>query len=627
MLALALGLAAGWSRAQTPLDFDSPFSKVVLLQGPLDRTEEVEIRRAKIVGENLEMVKLDESLFLAPVGKVRAILPKLPSQGSSFTQNDAQKAYALLQSAQQKWPDRVETSARTLKAWAELAGRPSPFEEKNEAQRSKDIDQWLGKIQPEEGTPRPVDLADYLREGERFADQKGPKAEEVRRQLEKVRNLMAMDFREIRGKELPTDWSESGLGVAGGIAAFLLLLVLWVFVNLGNFSTALKAGMIRTSQRGGESHTSISLKGLVYLVYAFLGGALLYFLLRVEELPPSPSPNAEAAVIAERGFYLSMNTTSRWSSQAKTSLSIPAPAVVSALQTMIPKEEFRLNSFLAFLGPQVIWTEGRIVWRQTLRIGFLPVCLDFQFHPAPGNFSLENPAIYTCRIGQIPLGGVLGRLIWDRFQPVTSNWDKSLGIQSGAIWSWREPSSIEINTPQVTGRKEESRLAGLANRKKAEFKDSISATELAQVFSDGDGDVYLNRTIQLKGQLKSVSSMRRLGNTMASEMTRAALAKTGGAEAVNAVAPNGQEDQPDAFMLETGGEGLDGKIQIKVLVKSPHVYYLDSRGDLYQVGSNPNVDSPTVARQKQALFKGGRVEGMERNVIEIYGAQPPEEVP
>ena len=164
-------------------------------------------------------------------------------------------------------------------------------------------------------------------------------------------------------------------------------------------------------------------------------------------------------------------------------------------------------------------------------------------------------------------------------------------------------------------------------RKKFEFKDTITASELAQVFAQGDGDVYVDRIINLVGRLKSVSSRRRLGNTMTSEVARKAVVTSGGLEAANAVAPAGLEDLPDEFYLESGEGGLDSKIQVKVLVKSPQVYQLDGRGGLYHVGTNPNLESPLVARQKRALFKGGRVEGMERDVIEVYGAQPPEEVP
>jgi hypothetical protein len=184
-----------------------------------------------------------------------------------------------------------------------------------------------------------------------------------------------------------------------------------------------------------------------------------------------------------------------------------------------------------------------------------------------------------------------------------------------------------VETPAVTSRREEKKQTELAGEGKPVFKESLSATELAEVFADGHGDVYVNRTISVRGNLKSVSSTRRLGNTLASEITRSTLAKAGGPEAVNAVAPSGQEDFPDAFFLETGDANLESKIEIKVLVKCPHTYSLDNRGDLYRSGTSPNLDTPVVARQKQALFKGGRVEGMERNVIEIYGAQPPEEAP
>ena len=627
--AMVLGwlLAAAAVRAEAPMDLDSPFHKTVILESRIGQREEFEILRAKLVGENLEMVKLDASVLLAPRQHARAMLPKLPADGARYTQKDAERALSLLRVAQKDWPDRPETSARTLAVWEQLATGASPFEREKDAQRAAAVEQWLGKIQPEEGKPRPIDLTEYVREGELLANKGGPEAEEVKKQLEKVRNLMAMDFGEIRGKALPTEWPEISPLLPVGLAGFLLILGFWVLGNLGNFSAALKSGVVRTAQKGGESRTSFNLKGIVYLVYAMAGGALIYFLLQPGASPTGQGVSESAAGVAERAFYLSMNAQKRWSTQSKSSLEVETAALIAGLQNMLPAGEFRLSQVLAYLGPQVVWGEGRIFWRQTLKLAFVPVHLDFWFHPSAESFYLEKPALDGCRIGQVPLGGFVGGLLWGRFAGITVPWDQALGLQNGVVWSWAEAERFRVEAPAVTSRRDEKKQAELAGKKKAEFKESIGAEELARVFAEGDGDVYRNRTINLTGRIKSVSSTRRLGNTLASEMTRNALAKAGGPEAVNAVAPSGQEDFPDEFFLDASQEDLDAKIQVKVLVKCPHTYSLDTRGDLYRSGTSPNLDTPVVARQKQALFQGGRVEGMERNVIEIYGAQPPEEVP
>jgi len=626
---MALGwlLAAGFLQAEAPMDLDSPFHKTVILESRIGQREEFEILRAKLVGENLEMTKLDGSILLAPRTKVAAILPKLPSDGFAYTQNDAQAALMLLEAAASTWTNRAETSRRTLTAWKELASRLSAHEQDRHALRTEAVQRWLDLIQPEEGKPKPVNLEEYVRQGEKLAQAGGPQAEEIRNQLQKVRNLMAMDFGEIRGKQLPTEWNEFSPLVPVGITAVLLVLGFWVLGNLGNFSAALKAGVVRSSAKGGESRTTFNLKGIVYLIYAGVGGFLLYALLQAGSFPEKGAVSEAGQALAERGFYLSMNVANRWSTQSKSSLEVEADALVSALQKMLPAGEARLSQVLAYEGPRVVWSEGKIFWRQTMKLAFIPVHLDFQFRPSEQNFSLENPKVESCQIGWVPLGGFAGGLVWGRLHAVTTGWDEALGFQGGAVWNWAQADRFRIDTPAVTGRKDEKRQAELAGRKKAQFKETISAVELAQVFAQGDGDVYQDRTINLTGNLKSVSSTRRLGNTLASEMTRSALAKSGGPEAVNAVAPSGQEDFPDAFFLETTEGGLDGKIQVKVLVKCPHVYSIDNRGDLYRSGTSPNLDTPVVARQKQALFKGGRVEGMERDVIEIYGAQPPEEVP
>jgi hypothetical protein len=626
---MALGwlLAAGFLQAEAPLDLASPFHKTAFLENRLGQGEEVEILRAKVAGDNLEMTKPDGSILLVARAKVNAILPKLPSDGFAYTQKDAQAALALLEGAAGPWGKRTETSPRTLAAWRELASRPSVHEKKVDAQRTKEVQRWLDMVQPEEGRPKPVDLEDYVRQGEQLAQQPGPQGEQVRRQLQKIRSLMAIDLGEIRGKQLPADWNELSPLVPVMVAVVLLLLGFWVLGNLGNFSSALKSGVVRRSGKGGENRTTISVQGFVYLFYMLLGGALLYFLLQPASFPKEAPVGEAAKEAAERGVYLSMNTASRWSTQSKSTLEVESAALVAVLQTMLPAGEFRLSQVLAYTGPMVVWSEGKIFWRQSLKLAFVPVHLDFRFRPAEANFSLEHPVVDGFQIGRLPLGGFVGGLLWARWEGLTTAWDQGLGLQTGAVWSWPQGDRFRIEVPPVTGRKDEKKQADGSGRKKSVFKEAISAVELAEVFAQGDGDVYQDRTINLTGRLKRVSSTRRLGNTLASEMTRGTLSRAGGPEAVNAVAPVGQEDFPDEFYLETGADGLDAKIQVKVLVKCPHVYSMDNRGDLYRTGSNPNLDTPVVARQRQALFRGGRVEGMERNVIEVYGAQPPEEVP
>ena len=63
--------------------------------------------------------------------------------------------------------------------------------------------------------------------------------------------------------------------------------------------------------------------------------------------------------MAERSFYLSMNTANRWSTQAKSGLEVEAPALVAALQTMLPAGEFRLSQVLAYGDERLV---GPLEW-------------------------------------------------------------------------------------------------------------------------------------------------------------------------------------------------------------------------------------------------------------------------
>ena len=628
-LVWALGwvFAAGSLWAQVPMDLNSPFNKTVLLSDRLGKVEEMEVLRGKISGNELEMVKPDGSLLLVSRGRVLGVLPKLPADGLAFTQQDAQKALALLRTAGRDWANRVETSGRTLAMWESLAQQASPWEQRENLQKKQQVRQWLEKVQVEDGGPRPPDLAEYLREGERLAQESGPDAGAIQQQMEKVKSLMAMNLGLIRQKSLPTEWSEVNPLLPVSLTAVLLLLFFWCWGNISNFIAALKSGTLRTSKKGGESRTVLNLRGPLYLVYAIFGAASIYLILQPRPVRTTEKCPENELREAEKAFYLGMNTFQRWSTQPKTGMEIGIGAWAQVLQSLLPAGEFRLNQFLTYTSPQLHKQDKDLLWRQGVKILFLQLQLDFLAELEGPTAGLQGLLIKQFWLGRVPLGGFLGQLTWNCFGSVSAEWDRFLGLASGTVWTFSGPDRLTIQVPQVLGKRDAKSIAELAGREKAKFKPTIGASELAQVFAEGDGDVYLNRTIRLTGRLKRVSSMRRLGNSMASEITRATLSKSGGAEAVAAVAPNSLEDEPDVFYLETSESGVQSKIQVKVLVKSPEVYYLDGRGDLYRSSANPNSDAPIVARQNLAVFPNGRVERIERDVIEVYGAEPPSEMP
>lgn len=627
--ALALGwlLTGGLLAEAPPIDFNSPFNKTALIESRMGQWEEFEILKARLVGENLEMTKADGSILLSPQAKVTAILPKIPPDNFIYAQQDAQKALVLLEKAAQFFPNRPETAPQILMVWRELANRPSSHERNIAAERSSAVQRWLDSVRFEEEKLKPADLEKYIQEGEQLAKTAGPQAEEITTHLSKARDLMAMDLEKILGKELPTDGNEfSGL-IPVGLAGILLILTLWILANLANFLSALKTGMVRSSGRGGGSRITFSFGGVVYLLCAGGGLGLLFFLLRAQPAPVAPTISDSARISALRGLYLSMNAVNQWSNQAKSTREVEAAALIDAVQPLLPAGEFRNNKLLSYQKPLVIWCGGKIFWRQTLMLSFVPIQMDFRFLPPERDFSIEGLRVESFYIGSIPFGAILGNFVWGKWSPGIARWDQALGLQGGAAWSWGQGNLVRIETPVVIERGDSKKQTEPPRPKKIDFKSNISAADLARIFTQGDGAVYKNRTINLTGNVVRVISNRRLGNTTASEVARKTISKSGGPGGNKTAAPSGQEDFPDEFYLSTGEGVLESKVQIKVTVKCPNVYYLDSRGDLYKTGTNPNLDTPVVARQKQALFKGGRVEGMERDVIEIYGAQPPEEVP
>jgi hypothetical protein len=233
--------------------------------------------------------------------------------------------------------------------------------------------------------------------------------------------------------------------------------------------------------------------------------------------------------------------------------------------------------------------------------------------------------VLSCHLGALPLGGFLGEIIFHQLEPSFANFNDLLGIRSGSVWSWRGNDRIVLNTPEVV-LSQKNGTESLSVKPVPIYKKVVSSQELAEVFAQGFGSVYLGQYVEVWGGVVEVFSGHRLGNNLASEIVRNTLTQSGGPEATAKVITAGSEDLPDAFFLNTGINGQPPKVKVKCLVKSPLAYFLDTRGDLYVAGQNPTSDVPLVLKGTPISFQSGRVESFERNTVEIYGCIFPTDI-
>ena len=202
-----------------------------------------------------------------------------------------------------------------------------------------------------------------------------------------------------------------------------------------------------------------------------------------------------------------------------------------------------------YLGKPKIETNDRAInLIQPLKVNIMTLPLRFVFStPRPGQ-SLYDLELTGASLGLLPLGSFVGGVIWQFLQPCYQPIAEKMGISQGVRWMAGEGDTVTVEIPAT---------------KKAvpQAKESLTATELAEVFDQGFGEIYLGKVISVEGNLISVSSAReRLG--------------TGTSLAV--------QDSMDEFILEgiPGGSGRQYALQVRCQFKSPEAYFLDVKGDL-----------------------------------------------
>ena len=613
-------------------DLDSPFIKTAIIESQYGKLEEREILSAKIVDKAFEMVRPDGSLVVIDKDKVTAILPKLPSPGLAFTQQEAKDALAIISKAKASFPSCAETSESVVAAWNKYANQKSRHEiDKGKASQAE-VEAWVAKFPIEKDDVIKIDPESYLKEGQVLLEKEGVDKKTIQERLSKIQQLMSMDLSKVQDLALIINWDEVSIYFPLILALWFVILVVWVFFNASNVFTFVKLAV--ESLFSGNTRIYIPAKIVLWIFCCVVGVYLIIQSSKKELTPTVPSSSSGAPLAhspSEKALYLSLNSKNKWSSQGARQSEVSSREFLELVFRKLKTTESEMSLY-RFGQPAISFLEDRILWVQPVLLLKYQLQLRFEIPAGLGNFGFENMPVLSCYLGALPLGGFLGEIIFHQLEPSLANFNDLLGIRSGSVWSWRGKDRIVVNTPEVVlSQKNGTELKSIKSA--PVYKKVVSSQELAEVFAQGFGSVYLGQYVEVWGGVVEVSSGHRLGNKLSSEIVRNTLTQSGGPGAAAQVMTAGSEDLPDAFFLSTGIDGQTAKVKVKCLVKSPFAYFLDTRGDLYKTGQNPSSDASLLPKGMPISFQGGRVESFERNTVEIYGCVfpvdikiPPEEL-
>jgi hypothetical protein len=622
---LSVVLGSCQTFADNLYDLDSPFNKTAIIEGQYGKTEEREVLSAKIVDKVFELVRPDGSLTVIDKAKVKAILPKLPSPGLAFTQQEAKDAFALIVRAKERFAGSAETSESVVAAWSKYANEKSRYEINNEKATQNEAEAWIAKYPIEKEDVIKIDSEKYLKEGQVLLQKEGVDTKLIKERISKIQQLMSMDLSKVQDLVLTTDWDQVSIYFPMILALWFIILIFWAFCNISNVVTAFKVTI--ESLLSGGNRIAIPARIILWISCCMIAVYLVIQSSKKEPTPIGLSSAMSSPLIhspSEKALYLSLNSKNKWSSQGSGQSEVSSKELLELVFQKIKPNESDTTLY-RFGQPSISLHKDRILWVQPISLLKYQLQLRFEIPTGVGNFTFENMPISSFHLGALPLGGFLGEIIFHQLEPSFANFNDLLGIRAGSVWLWRGNDRIVVNTPEVI-LSPKNGIESLGAKSVPINKKVVSSQELAEVFAKGFGSIYVGQYVEVWGSVVEVSSGHRLGNNLSSEIVRNTLTQSGGPGAAAQVMAAGSEDLPDAFYLSTGINGQTPKVKVKCVVKSPLAYFLDTRGDLYTAGQNPTSDASLLPKGTPISFQGGRVESFDRNTVEIYGCVFPTDI-
>ena len=595
------------------MDLESPFLKTALVKGATGAIEEREVTKAKIVGDKIELITTKGGVALFPATDVSAVLPKLPSAGVVYQLGDVDEAIRMLESLPTDLKQRPEASIETLQKWkdlrkpAEEAGAKRREEEKKAQeetlkQEEAKINEWMKDVADFQKPRSEIDLAAIREQGQKFLDLKVGDERKVREGLA----LLAQVVGKEKGGPLP-DLVKLNEVQPKLVADDLLV---WVVVGILALSFfGLLIGLSFTSSGLTRIREGAILGGIVFggLGIAILAGlAAMWWPIGGEGDPVGLTVSPEM----ERVVTYAKNSVKPVYFLPSMDFRVPSHDFATGILASLPPSEESAGIFKGKLKEGKLWVvKDRYIWSQPVTALGIPIPVSFVFEgKIPSSESWQEVTPDRVSLGKVVIPEPLGSAFAESMKAILQGGLNSGGL-SGIKAKSGDGNNLIVSTP-ISGTKP----ALVAN---SNYRKEITAEDLAKVFVGNKGAEFNGKFVLIEGVVDKISS--------GSEFSGVANAGSGDPLNKGKASQKIKDDQFDVFYLH----GMDSygyrkdPLYIKLVIKSPDVFVMDSYGDVYK-GPNANIvkEKAFIKKGYRVKFlKEGRVQGdkIKNNEIEIYG--------
>ena len=600
------------------MDSESPFLKTALVKGATGAIEEREVTKAKIVGDKIELITTKGGVALFPATDVFAVLPKLPSAGVVYQLGDVDEAIRMLESLPTDLKQRPEASIETLQKWRDLR---KPAEEADAKRREEEkkaqeeslkqeeakINEWMKDVADFQKPRSEIDLAAIREQGQKFLDLKVGDERKVREGLA----LLAQVVGKEKGGPLP-DLVKLNEVQPKLVADDLLV---WVVVGILAISFfGLLIGLTFTSSGLTRIREGAILGGVVFggLGLSILAGlALIWWPVGGEGDPVGLTVSPEM----ERVVTYAKNSVKPVYFLPSMDFRVPSHDFATGILASLPPSEESAGIFKGKLKEGKLWVvKDRYIWSQPVTALGIPIPVSFVFEgkiPSPGSWQEIAPDRIS--IGKVVIPEPLGSAFAESMKAILQG-----GLNAGGL-SGIKAKSGEGNELIVSTQSSGTKPVLAAITSTSSYRKEISAEDLAKVFVGNKGAEFNGKFVLIEGVVDKISS--------GSEFSGVANAGIGDPLNKGKASQKIKDDQFDVFYLH----GMDSygyrkdPLYIKLVIKSPDVFVMDSYGDVYK-GPNANIvkEKALIKKGYRVKFlKEGRVQSdqIKNNEIEVYGVE------
>jgi len=612
-LYLWLGLFSAGLWAEAPMDLESPFLKIALVKGATGAIEEREVSKVKIVGDKIELITTKGGVALFPVTDVFAVLPKLPNAEVTYQLKDVDEAIRMLESLPPDLKQRPEASIETLQKWRDLR-KPAEEadakrrEEEKRAQEEKlkqegaKINDWMKDVADFQKPRSEIDLAAIREQGKKFLDLKVGDERKVREGLA----LLAQVVGKEKGGPLPDlvklDEVQPKL-VADDLLVWVVVGVLAIsFFGLLIGLSFTSSGLTRMREGailggivfGGVGITTL---GALAAIWWPVGG-------KDEPLRLAVSPEMERVVTFAK------NSVKPVYFLPSIEFRVASHDFATGILASLPPSDEAAGMFKGRLKEGKLWiARDRYIWTQPVTALGIPIPVSFVFEgKMPAAESWQEITPDQVSLGKIVIPEPLGSAFADSMKVILQGGLNAGGL-SGIKAKSGDGNELIVSTPS----------SGTKPAANNNYRKVITAEDLAKVFIDNNGADFNGKYVLIEGVVDKIS--------IGSEFSGIANAGAGDPLKKEKSPQKIKDDQFDVFYLH----GMDSygfrkdPLYIKLIIKSPDVFVMDSYGDIYR-GANANIvkEKAFIKKGYRVKFlKEGRVQSdqIKNNEIEVYGVE------